>query len=63
MFNAIDDSERNVASKLRNWVLNLPFWPEGSVGERLLRYILLGLLALGHVLFLSVACAKAFPLQ
>ena len=73
MFDAIDNYARSIAIKLSNWVLNLPFWPEGLVGERLLRYILLGLLALGHVLFLSsywgmsgtthVACAKTFPLQ
>ena len=53
MFDAIDNYARSIAIKLSNWVLNLPFWPEGLVGERLLRYILLGLLALGHVLLLS----------
>lgn len=53
MFNTIDDYARRTATKLSNWVLHLPFWPEGLVGERLLRYSLLGLLALGHVLFLS----------
>ena len=50
MFNTIDDCARNLATKLSNWVLNLPFWPEGTVGERWLRYSLLGLLASDHVL-------------
>ena len=50
MFDAIDDYARRTATKLSNWVLNLPFWPEGTVGERWLRYILLGLLASDQVL-------------
>ena len=45
MFDAIDNYARSIATKLSNWVLNLPFWPEGAVGERRLRYVLLGLLA------------------
>ena len=45
MFNTIDDYARSIATKLSNWVLQLPFWPEGAVGERRLRYVLLGLLA------------------
>ena len=54
MFDAIDNYARSIATKLSNWVLNLPFWPEGAVGERRLRYILLGLLASDQVLiFLS----------
>ena len=50
MFDAIDNYARSIAVKLSNWVLNLPFWPEGAVGERWLRYILLGLLASDQVL-------------
>jgi hypothetical protein len=50
MFNTIDNYARNLATKLSNWVLNLPFWPEGTLGERWLRYSLLGLLASDHVL-------------
>ena len=42
MFNAIDDSARNVASKLSNWVLNLPFWPEGLVGELIIEFYVNG---------------------
>lgn len=54
MFDAIDDCARRTATKLSNWVLNLPFWPEGAVGERRLRYVLLGLLASDQVMiFLS----------
>ena len=50
MFNTIDGCARSIAIKLSNWVLNLPFWPEGAVGERRLRYVLLGLLAADQVL-------------
>ena len=50
MFDAIDNYARSIATKLSNWVLNLPFWPEGAVGERRLRYVLLGLLAADQVL-------------
>ena len=54
MFNTIDDYARSIATKLSNWVLQLPFWPEGAVGERRLRYVLLGLLAADQVMiFLS----------
>ena len=54
MFDAIDNCARRTATKLSNWVLNLPFWPEGAVGERRLRYVLLGLLAADQVMiFLS----------
>ena len=54
MFDAIDNYARRTATKLSNWVLNLPFWPEGAVGERRLRYVLFGLLASDQVLiFLS----------
>ena len=54
MFDAIDDCARRTATKLSNWVLNLPFWPEGAVGERRLRYVLLGLLVADQVMiFLS----------
>ena len=50
MFDAIDNYARSIATKLSNWVLNLPFWPEGAVGERRLRYVLLGLLASDQVM-------------
>ena len=50
MFNTIDGCARSIALKLSNWVLNLQFWPEGAVGERRLRYVLLGLLAADQVL-------------
>ena len=50
MFNTIDGCARSIAIKLSNWVLNLPFWPEGAVGERWLRYVLFGLLASDQVL-------------
>lgn len=30
MFDAIDNYARSIAIKLSNWVLNLPFWPEGA---------------------------------
>ena len=54
MFNTIDDYARSIATKLSTWVLNLQFWPEGTVGERRLRYVLFGLLASDQVLiFLS----------
>ena len=62
MFNTIDDCARNLATKLSNWVLNLPFWPEGTVGERWLRYSLLGLLASDHVLiFISYISYLSLP--